>query len=61
MFRVGEDTFSKAVTSYFNKYQWSNTKLQDLLDEMKAAVLEDHGEQQKGSVLDIDNWEKEWI
>ena len=28
---------------------------------MKAAVLEDHGEQEKGSVLDIDNWEKEWI
>jgi len=61
MFRVGRDTFSKAMTAYFNKYQWSNTKLQDLLDEMKAAVLEDHGEQEKGTVLDIDNWKDEWI
>jgi aminopeptidase N len=63
MFRVGEDTFSKAMSRYFNKYAWGNTVLDNLLDEMKAAVADDYSEEERaqGGMLDIDNWKQEWL
>lgn len=34
MFLIGQESFSKALASYFKKYQFSNAVLNDLLAEM---------------------------
>lgn len=53
---MGFERFTKAMTSYFNKYAFKNTVLKDLLDEMVAACDNDNS-----PVLDMEIFEKEWI
>jgi aminopeptidase N len=47
---VGRDAFYAATRSYFAKHSYSNTTLQDLLDELTTA-----------SGRDLSTWSKEWL
>jgi aminopeptidase N len=47
---VGHEAFYAATRSYFRKHAYSNTTLQDLLDELSAA-----------SGRDLSAWSKEWL
>jgi aminopeptidase N len=47
---VGHDAFYAATRSYFGKHAYSNTTLQDLLDDLTEA-----------SGRDLSTWSKEWL
>ena len=47
---IGEDTFRRGMASYFGKFAWGNTTLQDLVDELAAA-----------SGRDLDTWRAKWL
>jgi aminopeptidase N len=47
---VGHDAFYAATRSYFRKHEYSNTSLQDLLDDLTEA-----------SGRDLSTWSKEWL
>jgi aminopeptidase N len=47
---VGHDAFYAATRSYFHKHAYSNTTLQDLLDDLTEA-----------SGRDLSTWSKEWL
>ncbi len=53
---LGEDNFSKALKSYFKKYQWKNAALKDLLAEMQTVIDED-----PTLNLNLKEWEKDWL
>ena len=61
--RLGFDVFAAAMKSYFHKYEWKNTVLQDLLDEMNAASIAHYGAEasKENPLVDIDLFLKEWI
>jgi aminopeptidase N len=54
---VGHDQFSAAMKVYFNKFAWSNTKLQDLLDCLEAALPS----QSTHGCYDLKQFKKDWI
>ncbi|MDU1123479.1 MAG: M1 family aminopeptidase, partial [Dermabacter sp.] len=47
---VGEESFFKGLRAYFKKYEWQNTTLNDLLDELEAT-----------SGRDLRSWSKLWL
>ncbi|GAB3257334.1 aminopeptidase N [Kineosporia babensis] len=47
---VGEKAFRAGMTSYFARFAWRNTTLQDLIDELAAA-----------SGKDLDVWKEGWL
>ncbi len=47
---VGIDAFFAGVSSYFQKYAWTNTELGDLLHELEVA-----------SGRDLENWSELWL
>lgn len=47
---VGEDAFFEGLRAYFKKYEWQNTTLNDLLDELEAT-----------SGRDLRSWSKLWL
>lgn len=47
---VGLESFLKALHAYFEKHQWSNATLQDLLTELETV-----------SGKDLDSWVKVWL
>ncbi|MCE0540224.1 aminopeptidase N [Kineosporia rhizophila] len=47
---VGEEAFRAGMTSYFSRFAWQNTTLQDLVDELRAA-----------SGKDLDAWRAGWL
>ena len=53
---VGLDNFSKAMAAYFNKYQWKNTVLNDLLAEF-TAILDSKAE----GCYNLDKFRQDWI
>ena len=55
MFLIGEQAFGKALSVYFNKYQWGNTKLDDF-----TCVLNSEYEKQ-GNLIKLDEWRHEWL
>jgi aminopeptidase N len=47
---VGQESFMKGVSSYFQKHEYQNTELKDLLVELEAF-----------SGRDLENWSKLWL
>ncbi|MCF8528599.1 MAG: aminopeptidase N [Aquiluna sp.] len=47
---VGQEPFMRGVSSYFQKHQWQNTELKDLLVELE-----------KESGRDLSHWSKLWL
>jgi aminopeptidase N len=47
---VGRDNFIKGLRQYFTKFAWKNTRLEDLLTELKAT-----------SGRDLDTWSATWL
>jgi aminopeptidase N len=47
---VGEDSFLRGLMSYFNKYAWGNTTLDDLITEIASA-----------SGRDLSGWVEGWL
>jgi aminopeptidase N len=50
MFYVGEENFTAGMKSYFAKYAWGNTTLQNLIDELAAT-----------SGRDLNAWRTGWL
>ena len=48
---IGEDRFKGALQRYFKKFQFSNTRFEDLIEEIKAGVDE----------IDMNDWAEKWI
>jgi aminopeptidase N len=40
MFQIGENTFSRALSLYCNRYAWKNTVYQNLMECFAEAVAE---------------------
>ena len=55
MYLIGEEAFSKALSTYFHKYAFGNAVLDDLLAEIephfKAAQLG----------ISLNDWKKMWL
>lgn len=47
---VGEDSFLEGLRAYFKRFQWGNSDLEGLLDELSAA-----------SGRDLGAWSREWL
>lgn len=52
---MGNQTFSKAMKYYFNKYQFANTQLSDFFGALQYAINED------GLNIDLDTFRHQWI
>lgn len=58
---VGTERFYKALGSYFNKFQFRNTELSDLIDALQAELDKKEGEEVSHKAYDLKNWEKSWL
>lgn len=52
---MGEKTFQKAMTRYFNKYEYSNTTLDDFFENLQIVFNEDK------ISMDLGRWKEQWI
>lgn len=55
-FLIGKDNFSKNIGNYFNKYKWSNTTLDNFIEELDNFEPED-----KHEAYNIIKWQEDWI
>ena len=53
MFLVSEDSFSAAISNYFNVFAWSNANINDFLMQFEPYF--------PTTVVDIDTWQKSWL
>lgn len=53
LFLIGEDNFSKALSKYFTKYEWSNATLIDFIAEMKEVF--------NVKEFTLDQWREFWL
>jgi len=57
---IGRDNFKESMKRYFNKHQFSNATLDDLLSVMQQ-VVEENDKAVKGEHLDLRKFRKDWI
>lgn len=55
-FLMGHDNFSKNISNYFNKYKWSNTTLDNFMEELNNFENESGHE-----AYDLMKWQESWI
>jgi aminopeptidase N len=54
---IGEENFSKAMKSYFEKYQWSNATLDDFINNLQAF----YHPSDPSFPQDLNVWKQEWL
>lgn len=54
---IGEENFSKAMTSYFKKYEWSNTVLSDFMEQVQAY----YKPLDPSYPADLSKWREVWL
>lgn len=54
---IGHENFCAGMKSYFHRFQWKNTKLNDLLEELEKVIPAD----QKSAHLDLQRFRQDWI
>lgn len=52
---IGEDSFSKALSSYFNKHAFSNAVLDDLLNSMEPYFKKENLQ------MTLAQWKQMWL
>ena len=58
---IGRETFSKSMQRYFQKYQYDNATLNDLLHEMQGVLDEKNGSAIVPEHLNLQKYRKDWI
>ena len=52
---LGEEGFSKGLTSYFTEFAWSNTTLNDFIGHLNAEF------EKRNLGFNLSDWQSEWI
>ena len=58
LFILGEDRFTKALSTYFSQYAFANSELTDFMDHLNTQFLV----QEVGHLpFTLQEWQQEWI
>ena len=57
MHLIGEEGFGKAMAAYFKKFEWSNTTLNDFIQNMQIYYKPTY----QGAPTDLNHWKVEWL
>lgn len=58
VFLIGRDKYIQAMTAYFKKYLWGNTKLSDFMEIYNSQL---GGLGKENPALDIQKWSEDWL
>ena len=57
LYLIGEENFSKAMSTYFNEHQWSNTTLADFIGKLQ----QNYKPQNPAYPSNLGEWQKVWL